>query len=211
MIRATIIAALLCATPAMAQDIKPSDVPHGQKDYHAAAAGTYNLDHYHTGVIARVQHLGFSYSVFRFDKVSGVLEWNPDDPGSSKLTAQVEIASISTPVEGFAEILTGKDYLNGAANPTASFVSDSFTADSNTAGTVSGQLTLMGKTHPATFRVELVGAGKGYTGDENGNPVIRDLIGLRAETQIDPQAYGLNAFFTEPIPISIDAEFARKE
>ncbi|MTH76658.1 YceI family protein [Paracoccus aestuariivivens] len=211
MIRAACLALAFCVTPVVAQDYKPSDVPHGQKDYHAAGAGSYALDAGHTGIIARVLHLGFSYSVFRFDKVSGTLDWNPDDPTASKLTATVEVGSIATPVQGFSEILTGKDYLDSAANPTASFVSESFAAESNTSGTVTGQLTLMGRTHPATFKVELIGAGKGFTGDENGNPVIRDLIGLHAMTEIDPQAYGLNAFFTEPILIGIDAEFARKE
>jgi len=210
MLRALCLAlALGAAMPALAQD--PAQIPRGQKDYHAAAAGSYNLDPYHSAVIARVGHLDFSYSVFRFDKVTGALEWNPDDPAASKLSVEVEIASISNPVEGFREVLLGPDYLNGTAYPTASFTAESFVAESNTSGTVSGPLTIMGKTHPATFRAELVGAGRGYTGDENGNPVIRDLIGLRAETEIDPQAYGLNAFFTTPIPIEIDAEFARKE
>lgn len=41
--------------------------------------------------------------------------------------------------------------------------------------------------------------------------MIRNLIGVHAETQIDPQAYGMNAFFTAPIPVVIDAEFARSD
>ncbi|WP_134679501.1 YceI family protein [Paracoccus ravus] len=211
MIRTTCLVLALCVAPLAAQDYKPSDVPHGQKDYRAAGAGTYALDHYHTGIIARVLHLGFSYSVFRFEKASGTLEWNPDVPEASALTIEVDVASVNSPVEGFADVLRGTDYFNVAENPKATFVSDSFARDSETTGRVSGPLTLMGRTHPATFDVELIGAGRGFTGDENGNPVIRDLIGISAETRIDPQAYGLNAFFTEPILISIDAEFARKE
>lgn len=210
MIRALSIA-MICATPVVAQDYSPADVPHGQKDYHAAAAGSYRLDPMHTGIVARVLHLGFSYSVFRFDAPSGTLEWNPDDPTQSKLTAEVQIDSISTPVQGFAPTLLGKDYLDAATNPTATFVSDSFTVAGDTSGTVQGQLTIMGKTHPASFDVELIGAGKGYTGDAQGNPIIRDLIGIQASTEIDPQAYGLNAFFTAPIPLQIDAEFVRQE
>ena len=41
--------------------------------------------------------------------------------------------------------------------------------------------------------------------------MIRNLLGVHAETQIDPQAYGMSPFFTAPIPIVIDAEFARQE
>lgn len=209
MIRALLLCAL-CATPAWAQDYKPEDVPHGKPDYHLSQAGDYRLDPAHTAVIARVLHLGFSYSVFRFDEVSGTLVWNPDDPARNRLVAEVQIGSIQTPVKGFAEVIK-RDYLNAAAHPVARFVSDGFAVESAGTGTVSGQLTLMGQTHPTTFAVDLVGAGKGYTGDENGNPIIRDLIGVHAETQIDPQAYGMNGFFTAPIPLVIDAEFARTQ
>lgn len=209
MIRALLLAAL-CATPALAQDMKPEDVPHGTPDYHLSQAGDYRLDPAHTAVIARVLHMGFSYSVFRFDDVSGTLSWNPDDPAQNRLVAEVQTGSISTPVKGFAEAIR-RDYLNAAADPVARFVSDGFTVEGDGKGRVSGQLTLMGQTHPATFAVDLVGAGKGYTGDANGNPIIRDLIGVHAEAQIDPQAYGMNAFFTAPIPIVIDAEFARTQ
>lgn len=208
MIRAACLALALAATPALAQDYKPEDVPQGRPDYHLSKAGDYRLDPMHTAVIARVLHLGFSYSVFRFGDVSGSLVWNPEDPAQNKLTAEVQVSSISTPVPDFAPVLLGKDYLNAAANPVARFVSDSFTVQSDSKGEVQGQLTLMGQTHPASFEVELIGAGQGFTG-ENGQPVIRDLLGVHAETQIDPQAYGMNGFFTAPIPIVIDAEFAR--
>ncbi|MFC3570474.1 YceI family protein [Paracoccus simplex] len=211
MIRASLIALALWAAPAAAQEVTPESIPRGQQDYHAAAAGRYRLDPAHSAVQARVPHMGFSVSLFRFGAVSGQLDWNPDDPAQSRLAAEVQIASIMTPVEGFAEILTGPDYLDSAANPTARFTADGFTAESPTKGTVSGQLTLLGKTRPATFDVTLIGAGKGYTGDEAGNPIIRDLIGIHARTDIDPQAYGMNEFFTDPITIEIDAEFARQE
>lgn len=211
MIRTLLLPLLLCASPLAAQEITPADIPRGQPDYHAAEAGTYRLDPTHTAVIARVPHMNFSVSVFRFDTVSGQLDWNPQDLGAVKLEAEVDANSISTPVPGFAEALRGKDYLDTSSHPTASFVADSFVADSLTQGKISGQLTIMGRTHPATFQATLIGAGQGYTGDENGNPIIRNLIGMSAETTIDPQQYGLNAFFTDPIVIQIDAEFARQD
>ncbi|AXC51030.1 polyisoprenoid-binding protein [Paracoccus suum] len=194
------------AAPAAAPT--PADLPHGVADYHAAAAGHYVMDPAHTAVVARVPHMGFSVSLFRFDRPEATLDWVPDDPAQSRLTASVELASISHPLAGFAEVLTGPDYLNAPAHPKATFTTTGFVADSPTQGSMTGDLQIMGKTHPATFQLTLVGAGRGFTGDDNGNPVITDLIGAHAETQIDPQAYGLNAFFTDPITIQIDAEFA---
>ncbi|WP_299840339.1 YceI family protein [uncultured Paracoccus sp.] len=217
---APLLALTLALVPALARAeatttvdpaaITPADVPRGQPDYHAAGAGAYVLDPAHTAVIARVPHMNFSVSVFRFDTVSGSLQWNPENSAASTLTATVQAGSISNPYPGFAETLTGADYLNVAAHPEASFTATGFDAVSNTAGTVTGDLTIMGQTHPATFDVTLIGAGEGYTGDENDLPILAHLIGMHAETTIDPQAYGLNAFFTDPIEIQIDAEFARK-
>lgn len=197
-------------TEAEAKAIAPADVPRGQADYHAAGEGHYVLDPAHTAVLARVPHMGFSVSVLRFDQVEATLDWNPEDPASSSLEARVQAASISHPYPGFDTILQGADYLNTEANPEATFLSTEFIADSDTKGQVKGDLTIMGQTHPATFEVTLVGAGEGFTGDENGNPIIANLIGMQAVTMIDPQAYGLNPFFTDPIEIQIDAEFARK-
>lgn len=210
----TLLAALMLPTSILAEtqatdaeSIAPADVPRGQQDYHAAATGRYTLDPAHTAVLARVPHMNFSISVLRFDNVSATLDWNPDDPAASKLEAVVQIESISTPAAGFTDYLYSADYLNTAEFPEARFISTGFTAESETAGTVTGDLTIMGQTHPAVFDVTLIGAGRGYAGDENGNPFITDLIGMTAVTTIDPQAYGLNPFFTDPIEIQIDAEF----
>src|SRR5437764_799172 len=71
-------------------------------------------------------------------------------------------------------------------------------------GQVDGQFTLMGKTRPVTFDVSLVGAGKGFA----GGPVMGHVIGIHAETSINPPDYGLPAiFFSDPITLTIDTEF----
>ncbi|AUH35498.1 polyisoprenoid-binding protein [Paracoccus tegillarcae] len=214
MLYRVILAAALAASPVLAENqqtdaetIAPADVPRGQSDYHAAAAGQYRMDPLHTAVLVRVPHMNFSISVLRFNEVAATLDWNPDSPATSQLDATVQMESISTPAPGFADFLYGADYLNTAQFPEATFRSTDFAAESDTAGTVTGDLTIMGQTNPATFDVTLVGAGRGYAGDEAGNPFITDLIGMTAVTTIDPQAYGLNAFFTDPIDIQIDGEF----
>ena len=55
----------------------PSDLPPGiymgESDYKQAAAGSYMLDPDHASVIARVSHLRYSYSIFRFDRLSAAL------------------------------------------------------------------------------------------------------------------------------------------
>ena len=66
----------------------------GQHDYKLSPAGAYTLDPNHVGLIARVSHLGFSISVFRFGKVAATLDWDPGDISKSRLSATVETNSI---------------------------------------------------------------------------------------------------------------------
>jgi len=169
-------------------------------DVKEATAGRYSLDKDHASVIAKVSHIGYSYSVFRFGKAEATLVWDPARPSASTLSASVETASIETPVKGFAAELAGDKFLNSAAFPTATFVSTAFRRIDAANGEIDGQFTLMGKTRPVTFKVALVGAGKGF-----GSP----RIGVEATATINPQDYGLAPVFADPILLVIDAEFAK--
>ena len=70
---------------AQAQGTQPNGLPPGvymgEADYKQAPAGTYAIDPDHASVIARVSHLRYSWSIFRFDKVSGTHEVGSRQPG----------------------------------------------------------------------------------------------------------------------------------
>ena len=191
------------ATPPAAPVALPPGVFAAERDIALATAGTYALDESHTAVIARVSHLGYSHSIFRFDRAKGTLTWDPSAIEKSKIEASVETASITTNVKGFAEELVGDKFLNAKAFPQATFVSTAFKPTDKMRGKVEGQFTLMGKTKPVTFDVSLVGAGKGFGG--------KPRIGVTAVATINPQDYGLPPFFTDPIQIVIDTEFEKAE
>ncbi|RAK60320.1 polyisoprenoid-binding protein [Phenylobacterium hankyongense] len=178
----------------------PPGVFCGEKNLAAAASGTYALDPDHAAVIARVSHIGYSMSVFRFDRVQGQLVWDAANPAASKLTAAVQTASIATNVKDFAKELSGDAYLKSAAFPQATFVSSAFHPTDATHGKVDGLLTLLGKTRPATFDVTLIGSGK---------VMGQARIGVHATTSITPQDFGMSPFFLDPIELVIDAEFGK--
>ncbi|MDP1961665.1 MAG: YceI family protein [Reyranella sp.] len=206
--RALLIGVALSQAPfvcASAQGTCPPGMPPGvfcgERNLVHATAGTYAVDGDHAAVLARVSHIGYSYSVFRFDRVSGTLTWDPAVVARSTLSVSVKIESITSNVKDFASKLAGDQFLNAPRFPEATFVSTAFRQTDATSGKVDGQLTLMGKTAPVTFDVVLVGAGKGF----DGNP----RIGVTARTWIKPQDFGMPAMFAEPIEIVVDAEFAR--
>jgi len=192
--------ALSLAAPAMAQ--LPPGVFVGEHDYHLAPAGPYGLDPAHTAVAAKVSHIGYGLSVFRFDKVDGVLNWDPADPDRSGLKVTVDVASIDTPVPNFASELSGDKFLNTVAFPKATFVSTAFHRIDASHGRVDGDFTLLGKTRPMSFEVDLIGAGKGFMGHPR--------LGIEARSRLNPQEFGMSPMFSAPIQLVIDAEFARQ-
>jgi polyisoprenoid-binding protein YceI len=183
-----------------AQDLPPG-VFMGGKDLADARAGTYAIDPDHSAVLARVQHIGYSWSVFRFDRVSGKLGWDPAAPEKSTLSVAVVVESITSNVKGFASELAGDNYLKAAKFPEATFVSTAFRKSDATRGLVDGQFTLMGITKPVTFEVELIGAGKGWAD--------MPRLGVHAIARIVPTDFGLPALFGETIEIVVDTEFQR--
>jgi polyisoprenoid-binding protein YceI len=192
----TIVAVLALGLSSLAAS---QGMPVAAHDYHAALPGKYVIDARHTGLVARIPHMGFSYSIFRFQTVAGTLSWDPANPGADALSVTVDPKSIVTgPVDGFSDEINAK-FLQVAKFPSASFVSTAFHPTSATHGTVEGDLTLLGVTRHVSFDVDLVGAGKGFRGP---------VIGVTARTQIDAKAFGLAApFITGPIELTIDTEF----
>lgn len=179
----------------------PPGVYMGEADYKQAPAGSYTLDPDHASVIARVSHLRYSWSIFRFDRVVGTLKWDPVNTANSSISAKVETASITSNVKGFAQELSGDKFLKSTAFPEATFVSTAFRQMSTRRGKVDGQFTLMGKTKPVTFDVELVGAGRGFAD--------RARIGVTAKGSINPVDFGLPPLFGDAIEIVIDVEFQK--
>ena len=192
----------LAAGPVAAQSSDlPPGVFMGGKELADARAGTYTLDPDHSAVLARVQHIGYSWSVFRFDTASGKLGWDPAAPEKSTLSVAVRVESITSNVKGFASELAGEQYLKAAKFPDATFVSTAFRRGDAMHGKVDGQLTLMGITKPVTFDVELVGAGKGWAD--------KPRLGVHAVAAINPQDFGFPALFGKAIEIVVDTEFER--
>jgi polyisoprenoid-binding protein YceI len=194
----------LFAGAALADGICPPGMPPGiycgGPDAKDLTAGTYRLDESHASVIAGVSHVGYALSIFRFGAVAGQLDWDPADLAKAKLKVTVQTASIETPVPKFAKELQGDNFLKSQAFPQATFVSSAFRRIDDTHGKVDGLFTLLGKSHPVTFDVELTGAGKGF-----GHP----RAGVHATADITPADYGMAPMFDRPIKLIIDAEFEK--
>jgi polyisoprenoid-binding protein YceI len=130
-------------------------------------AGQYKVDKPHTSVIFRVSHMGFSNFTARFTNVDVGLQFDPNRLTSSRVTATVDPASITSDnaPDGFLDMLRSKQWLDTAAFPTITFRSKSIEqVDANNLR-VHGELTLHGVTKPVTLDARYNGGYAGHPMD----------------------------------------------
>ena len=126
----------------------------------SAQAAEYRIDPAHSFVQFKVSHLGFSWMVGVFDKISGSLTFDPAaGPAGQKISVEIDTASIDTGHAERDKHLRSPDFLNVRKFPKATFVSTGYRGDAR-GGTMTGNLTLMGVTKPISIAVKKVGEGK---------------------------------------------------
>jgi polyisoprenoid-binding protein YceI len=220
--RAAIVAISLglsaCVSAAGAPDRPPpftSQAPAAAAtaDYPVAVdlpAGAYRLDPRHASVIFRIRHDDLAWFTARFDTKDATLEFDSADPSRSRLTASVDATSVSTglpndPERNFDRAI-GRA-LGGADSPAVTFVSTSIERTGEHAARVTGDLTMNGRTHPATLEATFDGA---VTDPLRGGAVV---LGFSAHGVINRLDWGVaewQAFTGDEVQIVIEAELVRR-
>ncbi|HEY1090065.1 MAG TPA: YceI family protein [Burkholderiaceae bacterium] len=115
-----------------------------------AAPATYAIDPTHTFVTYEIQHFGTSMNRGRFDKKEGSVTLDTAAK-SGKVEISFELGAVNTGVAAMDKHLKSKDFFEAETYPTATFVGDKFTFDGDKVKSVTGTLTLKGKTAPLTL------------------------------------------------------------
>ena len=173
----------------------------------AAMPTQWELDNSHTRVGFEVEHLGFSTTMGRFDKVDGTLNYNMKAPEATQMSFVIDTNSINTAWEARDEHLRKDEFFNVAKYPTMTFKSTQVDFINPIQAKVTGDFTLLGKTMPLTLDVTLKKLAD--------SPMTKEpVIGFRATGNIDRAAYGMTAFaqgITTNVPIQIDGELIEKK
>jgi len=115
-----------------------------------AEVATYAIDPTHTFATFEIGHMGTSTLRGRFDKKDGSVQI--DRAGKTgKVEINIDTTSISTGTAPFDGHLKSKDFFDVANFPSARFVGDKFSFDGDKVTSVSGTLTLLGKSQPVTL------------------------------------------------------------
>lgn len=203
LMRATALIALLGWLGACGYLLPRAEIPTPAE----LPAGSYRLDPEHASLLFKIDHLGFSTLVGRFDRFAATLDFDPGDPAASRLSATIEPASIDLDLPKFEEDLRGPDWFDVARYPEARFDSREIVITGDDAGRVTGDLTLHGVTRPVTLDVTFNGGGDSLlTG--------RYTLGFAAQGALSRSDFGLGAYAPavgDTVALEFHAEFQRIE
>lgn len=119
----------------------------------SARAATWALDPAHTNINFSVRHMMLSDVTGEFDKFSGTITANDDDPKSVEIEVTIDAASINTRNEKRDTHLKSPDFLDVAKYPTITFKSVKIEPVSDNKWKITGNLTLHGVTKPVVLEV----------------------------------------------------------
>jgi polyisoprenoid-binding protein YceI len=148
-----------------------------------AELSSYSIDPTHTFANFEIGHMGTSTLRGRFDKKEGSVQIDRAAK-AGKVELTIDTTSISTGTAPFDGHLKSKDFFDVANFPSAKFVSDKFSFDGDKVSSVSGTLTLLGKTQPVTLKASRFNC---YL-----NPIFkREVCGGDFETTIQRSQWGM--------------------
>ncbi|MDP3460524.1 MAG: YceI family protein [Hyphomonas sp.] len=172
----------------------------------AVPAGDYRLDKAHASILFKIDHLGYSTYVGRFERFDASLTGDPASPESATVTATVDMTSLNLANPDFAAELMGPDWLDAGAFPQATFKTYGLKIVGENEADISGDLTLKGKTQAVIIRARL-----------NGSAYDRlrgaDVVGFSATLPISRAAFGVDRYsglIADEVMLEIEAEFIRQ-
>lgn len=167
--------------------------------------GQYTLDKDHASLLWKIDHLGFSRYIGRFNDFDATLDFDAENVENSSLEVIIDTASLDVNNEAFAEDLRGSDWFDVANHPQAVFRTTSFVeaVDEDTF-VFEGDLTLLGNTGPVTMTVNFNGGGRNFL-------TRRYTLGFSATAEFLRSDFGLDNMVSfgvgDEIQIEVHVEF----
>lgn len=117
----------------------------------AAQAERYEFDKLHTQVVFFADHLGFSQSSGKFLDFDGFFTFDEAHPDQSAVQVTIKTASINMDDERWDTHLKSADFFNVEKFPDMTFKSTGIVVTGEKTADITGDLTLLGQTHPVVL------------------------------------------------------------
>jgi len=176
-----------------------------------ADAATYELDPEHTTVYFTVDHVGYAKTLGIFTKLTGTFIYDDESKELSDVDVSIDAASIESFNKDRDKHVRSKEFLNVKAHPAITFTaSGGDVAGAAEGTTVTGDLTILGKTQPVTLNVTLNKAASYPFGHK------REVLGLSMNTEINRSEFGMtyavkNGLVGDTVIIQIETEAMKKK
>ena len=172
----------------------------------AFAADEFRFDAGHTYIGFEIDHLGFSQTLGEFTGFDGTLTLDRDNLANSAISVTIQTASIDTDQADFDEHLRSADFFNVAAHPTMTFRSTKVEDAGDGQLKVTGELTMLGQTHPVVLDTRLNKIAK-----HPFRPTV-EVAGFSATATLDRTQWGMDKYAPavgKDVKIRIETEFNR--
>ncbi|MBX5458715.1 MAG: YceI family protein [Thermogemmatispora sp.] len=172
----------------------------------------WRFDPAHSSIEFSAKHMMITTVRGRFKQWSGTIEFDEAHPEATRVTVEIEAASLDSDQPQRDAHLKSADFLDVEHYPTITFSSTRAEALSDTTGKLYGDLTIRGVTRPVVLDVTLEGRSRDWQGKRR--------LGFTATTSLNRKDWGLNWnvaleaggwLVSERIDVHIEAQLIEEE
>lgn len=182
--------------------------PKVERAFSLLKDGQYTLDSSHTSVLFKVQHMGLSTYVGRFNEFSAQLNFDPENKHATAISAEIPVASIDVNNDFLRDTLLKDDWFDEENFKTIKFKSTKAeSGQTDNQLRVFGELLLKGKVMP----IELIST---FHGGAFNLLTGHYTIGFSGSTTINRSDFGIDSYLGlvgDKVDIEIHAEFQKQD
>ena len=160
----------------------------------------------HSYLNFRIDHLGLSKIIGRFNDFQATLDFDPQNPTAMRLTGVVAANSIDINNTDLENTLQESDWLDSERFPQIVFTSESVNVTDANQFAVNGTLSMRGISKPVTLEAR-------FNGGADNIITRKYTIGFQANARILRSEFGMDtftAFAGDEIEIELHGEFLRQ-
>jgi len=114
----------------------------------------------HASINFKIQHLGYSWLVGRFDKFEGTFSYDAANISASKIEVNIDTSSVNSNHAERDKHLRSDDFLDVSAFANAKFISKTVTDKGDGKLAIAGTLSLRGVSKDIVIDAQMIGEGK---------------------------------------------------
>ena len=146
----------------------------------------WEIDPEHFSIAFEIDHMGFQRQIGLFLDASGRFRFDPETEELVDGRVEVGAASVFTDHDERDGHVRGEDFLDAEDHPDIVFEATAFEPAENGSGTLSGELTMLGKTHPVELQARINKRASYPFGHG------KETLGISARTTIKRSRWGMD-------------------